>query len=190
MHSKTIQVDTSPPRDLVDCSAALSVFALLRALCRISAVDSARVPQRLARGGENAELIEFTHLLRLVDFIMRLCGVNRNGRAEATATPRVQSALARRAADLANRPRRRAGRVRVRLLGAQIFFDPADRATLEVPPSDAKLRLNCRLLDGFVGTPPILMGVNLSASFCGICRIGASRFPDWANAALILLLQK
>jgi hypothetical protein len=113
------------------------------------------VPPRLLGGGENAELIEFVHLLRFSDFIMQLCGVNRSPWAEKTATPRVQSALARRAG-LAGGAGQAAGyRVRARLLRVQIIFDRSERIALEVPPSDAKLRLNCRLFDDFVGTPPI-----------------------------------
>ena len=52
--------------------------------------------RRACWGGENAEPIEFMHLLRFSNFIMRRCSVNRTCRAERTATPRLQSALARR----------------------------------------------------------------------------------------------
>ena len=79
---------------------------------------------------------------------------------------------------------------RARVLRAQLFCDRGGRIALEVPPSDAKLPLNCRLLDGFVGTPPIHMSVNHYASFCGIRPMGASRFPDWAIAAVVLRVQK
>jgi hypothetical protein len=80
--------------------------------------------------------------------------------------------------------------VRERVLRAQFFFDPGDRLALEVPPSDAKLRLKCQLLDSFVSRPPPMLGANLSASFCGIWIKGASCFPDWAIVALMLLVQK
>jgi hypothetical protein len=81
------------------------------------------VPPRLLGGGENAELIEFMHLLRFPDFIMQLCGVNRNGRAEKTATPRVQSALARQRDWRVGLAQAAGYRVRARLLHVQIIFD-------------------------------------------------------------------
>ncbi len=80
--------------------------------------------------------------------------------------------------------------VRAGVLRAQLFCDRSGRIALEVPPSDAKLPLSCRLLDGFVGTPPIYMSVNYYASLCGIGSMGASRFPDWAIAAVVLRVQK
>ncbi len=80
--------------------------------------------------------------------------------------------------------------VRARVLLTQLFCDRSGRIALEVPPSDAKLPLNCRLLDGFVGTPPIQMSPNHYASFCGIQVLGASWFPDWAIAAVVLRVQK
>jgi hypothetical protein len=46
--------------------------------------------------GDDAEVIEFVHLLRFFEFIIWLSGVNRSGRAEAAATPRAKSALGRR----------------------------------------------------------------------------------------------
>ena len=103
-HAKTIRVGASPPRNLVNYPAVPSVFAPLRVLCGNSAVHSARAPPRLVRGGRNAELVEFTHLLRSTNFIMRHWGVNRSGRAEATATPRAQSALGRRTGSPSARP--------------------------------------------------------------------------------------
>ncbi len=64
------------------------------------------------------------------------------------------------------------------------------RAALEVPPSDANLRSRCRLLDGFVGRSAILVGANLSATFCGIRHAGASQCPDWAIGTLFLRARK
>jgi hypothetical protein len=134
-------------------------------------MNSARVPPRLVKRGSNAELIEFVHLLRFFEFIMRPCGVNRSGRAEATATPRAQSALGGRAGSPSTRPGRRGRCVGRRVLLVQIFCDRRDRVAPEVPPSDAKLPLNCRLLDSFVGIPAASLRVNPNASFCGT-RIG------------------
>jgi hypothetical protein len=64
LHAKTVHVGTSPPRDLVDYRAAPSVFAPTRVFCGNSAMDSAREPLRLVERGDDAELIEFMHLLR------------------------------------------------------------------------------------------------------------------------------
>jgi hypothetical protein len=47
------------------------------------------VPPRLVERGSIAELIEFVHLLRFFEFIMRPSGVNRIGWAKETATPRA-----------------------------------------------------------------------------------------------------
>jgi hypothetical protein len=181
---------TSPPRNSVNYPAAPPVFAPSRVLFGNSAVHSARVPPRLVKGGRNAELIEFTHLLRSTDFIMWHCGVNRSGWAEAAATPRAQSALGRRTGSPRARPGRRAGIGCARILGVQIFCDRRGRIALEVPPSDAKLPLNCQLLDGFVGIPPTPMGVNPCASFCGIWITGALWFSHWAIMAVVLRVQK
>jgi hypothetical protein len=63
------------------------------------------------------------HLLSFHDFIMQLCGVNRNSWAEKTATPRVQSALARQRDWRAGLAQAAGYRVRARLLHVQIIFD-------------------------------------------------------------------
>jgi hypothetical protein len=181
---------TSPPRNPVNYPAAPLVFAPSRVLCRNSAVHSARVPPRLVKGGRNAELIEFTHLLCSTNFIMWHCGVNRSGWAETAATPRAQSALGHRAGSPRARPGRRAGVGGARILGAQIFFDRRGRIALEVPPSDAKLPLNCQLLDSFVGIPPQYLGAYPCASFCGIWIAGALQFSHWAITAVVLRTQK
>jgi len=168
---------------------AARIRSLARALRELRGAlrASATAP---GEGGRNAELIEFTHLLRSTDFIMWHCGVNRSGWAEAAATPRAQSALGRRTGSPRARPGRRAGVRDARILGAQIFCDRRGRIALEVPPSDAKLPLNCRLLDGFVGIPPAHLGVNPSASFCGTRITGAKWFPHWAIAAVVLRARK
>jgi hypothetical protein len=181
---------TSPPRNPVNYPATPPVFAPSRVLCGNSAVHSARVPPHLVKGGRNAELIEFTHLLRSTDFIMWHCGVNRSGWAEAVATPRAQSALGCRTGSPRARPGRRAGIGCARILGVQIFCDRRGRIALEVPPSDAKLPLNCQLLDGFVDIPPVNLGVNPCASFCGIWITGALWFSHWAITAVVLRVQK
>jgi len=168
LHAKTVHMGASLPRNLVDCPAAPSVIAPTHVFCGNSAMDSARVPPRLVERGSNAELIEFVHLLALFKFIMRPCGVNRSGWARATATPWAQSALGRRTGSPSARLGQPGGSVGDGVLRAQIFCDRRGRIATEVPPSDAKLPLNCRLLDGFVGIPPTLMRVNPNASFCGI----------------------
>jgi len=63
------------------------------------------------------------HLLRFSDFIMQLCGVNRNGRAETTATPRLQSALVCPAGLARESIQGASGCVRLRSLRVQIIFD-------------------------------------------------------------------
>jgi hypothetical protein len=190
LHAKTVHVSASLTRYLADYPAAPSVLAPTHVFCGNSAMNSARVPPRLVERGSDAELIEFMHLLRFFEFIMRPCGVNRSGRAEATATPRAQSALGRRTRS----PRARPGSVGrclgARVLRAQIFCDRRGRVAPEVPPPDAKLPLNCRLLDSFVGIPPTRMGVKLNASFCGMRITGALWFPHWAIAAVVLRAQK
>ena len=82
---------------------AVRIRSLARALreLRGALCASATAP---GEGGRNAELVEFTHLLRSTNFIMRHWGVNRSGRAEATATPRAQSALGRRTGSPSARP--------------------------------------------------------------------------------------
>jgi hypothetical protein len=75
-------------------------------------------------------------------------------------------------------------------LRGQIFSREAKRIALEVPPSDAKLRPNCRLLDEFVGTPPIQARANSFASFCGMPFAGASPFLNWAFAAPFLRVKR
>jgi hypothetical protein len=121
---------------------------------------------------------------------MWLCGVNRSGRAEATATPRAQRALGCRTGSPSARAWLAGRRVGARVLRAQIFCDRGGRIAPEVPPSDAKLPLNCRLLDGFVGIPPANLGANTNASFCGMLISGALWFPHWAIAAVVLRARK
>jgi hypothetical protein len=190
LHAKTVHVGASPPRDLVDYPAAPSALAPTHVFCGNSAMNSARVPPRLVERGGNAELIEFMHLLRFFEFIMCPCGVNRSGRAEATATPRVQSALGRRAQSPSAQSGRPAGALAHGFCELKLFCDRPHRIAPEVPPSDAKLPLNCRLIDGFVGISATLMWVNPDASFCGMRFTGALWFRYWAIAAVVLRAQK
>jgi hypothetical protein len=155
-------------------------------LRRNSATDPARVPPRLLGGKKTPNLLKSRIFCAFSDFIMQRCGVNRSSRAETTATPRVQSALARRAGSAGESTRATGSRERNQRRRVQFIFDRSDRIAIEVPPSDAKLRLNCRLLDGFVGIPAILTRAKPCASFCGMRPIGAPLFLNWANAALIL----
>ncbi len=177
--------ESAPKPRQLPCRA-VRIRSLARALRELRGVlcASATAP---GEGGRNAELIEFTHLLRSTDFIMWHCGVNRSGWAETAATPRAQSALGRRTGSPSARPGRCVG---ARVLRAQISCDRRGRIAPEVPPSDAKLPLNCRLLDGFVGIPPANLRVKPSASFCGIRITGALWFPHWAIAAVVLRAQK
>jgi len=121
---------------------------------------------------------------------MRLFGVNRTVGQERLQLLERKALLHVDAEPRWARPGR-AGAVRGSLPGAQKNFSiEGGRAALEVPPSDANLRSRCRLLDGFVGRSAILVGVNLTASFCGIRPVEASRFPDWAIGAFFLRARK
>ena len=139
----------------------------------------------LGGGGDDAELIEFMHLLR---FSILSCDPLVSTAAAGQKQPQLResTALLVVAPDLAAGVLGGGQVVRARVLLARLFCDRSGRIALEVPPSDAKLPLNCRLLDGFVGTPPIYMSVNYYASFCGIGSTGASRFPDWVIVAVVL----
>ena len=92
LHAKTVHVGASSPRNLVNYPTAPPASAPTRVFCG----NFARVPPRLVVRGDDAEVIEFVHLLRFFEFIIWLSGVNRSGRAEAAATPRAKSALGRR----------------------------------------------------------------------------------------------
>jgi len=119
------------------------------------------------------------------------CQLQRPGRSNCNSPSPKSSWLSNR---ISQRPGlvggQARGRVGARVLRAQISCDRRGRIALEVPPSDAKLPLNCRLLDGFVGIPPTYLRVNPNASFCGMRITGALWFSHWAIVAVVLRAQK
>ncbi len=185
MHRKTVQIENEvrrKPRKFRCCAGGAHSHARVLqephgALCASATA--------LGGGGRNAELIEFVHLLRVVDVIMRPRSVNRIHTASATATPRPISDLVRRARASRDRSGGRPQRPPASLGRTNILKSGSESAR-KVPPSGAKLRLGCRLVDGFVSAPPIDMRANHSASFCGVRRERALWFRNWAIAAALL----
>jgi hypothetical protein len=122
VHAKTVHVGASLTRNLVDYPVAPSEFAPTHVFCGNSAMNRTRVSPRLVKRGDNAELIEFVHLLR---FLSLSCGpvVSTAAAGQKRLQPCEPKALLVAKPDPPAHDRAVGRCVGARGLRAQLFFD-------------------------------------------------------------------